>query len=665
MESKLISVVSKLQEQEDASKFIQNSNDVLLYYAVEYSKLENFLNFARGKIFTERDYADFAKQNKKPIALLWQKDSQRAFLGAMVQNRFSASFQPFDVKNEKSVKMAENLKYRYMRDAEALEFAEKDKRLISDFWATGRAYQELYAELSPGDRPQYFLNNENVLGIYWDPNSRDLGRRSDAQFVERRKYVSLEDLQLNFEDEDFCDLETSMSDSYTAVNKVADRGHETELSRNGLFMVIERFYKVTEREYYKLDEYNKKTPISEEEAKATKLANKEAQKKGGPKAGYIGRSEKEYMYLAIACPSWSGTKFLFNGKCRLQPRSDRNSNKVLWPILECIAEAVGGEAVGFAEALVDPVKIASGIMTQQYHIIRHAASTAKVFKPDHFKSPTIAKDFEKNSADPTKRFAVKVDAPLADIEKNVETGRMSPDALDMLQTVLGYIEKASSTPPALKGQQESATTAASLNQARIDQSFIQLAECLSNYRNFIRRRAEYLRALDVELNDSFINEEVNITQKQKVEDPDQVTLNEVDEEMDEMGNPTGNVYLKNNAGEDDFKVQITDAYDSPLKSDAMKTVLQDLMNMPAIQGDQGALMAIAVELVQLSDMPLDVKDRIMKASNYSQQEQAKQQAMEQQGQQIEQEGQALDNEGKKVQIAQSQMMPIMEGEPQE
>src|SRR5690606_8658571 len=376
---------SKLQDQTCPTTFITHCKDVAQFHSSEYAKRENYLTFARGVVWTDRDFAEFAKQNKKPISLQWCKDSQRAFLGAMVQNKFDATFAPLDSKSKKASKMAEMLKWRYMRDAENLEFSEKDKKLISDCWATGVAYQELFAITEPGERPEYQLTNENVLAIYWDPNSTRLGRRDDAQFVDRAKYISLEDLQLNFPDEDFSDLEERISETYTSVSKVADRGHESEDFRNGLFLVRERFYKVTEREYHKLDEEENKVPIDENEAKGYEESNKSSEEKT-----FIGRSEKEYLYLAIACPAWKQEKFLFNGRLKLQPRSDRNSKKVLWPILECIAESIGSDPIGFAEAMIDPVKIANGILTQTYHVARHAASTAKLYKPDFFKDERTA-----------------------------------------------------------------------------------------------------------------------------------------------------------------------------------------------------------------------------------------------------------------------------------
>ena len=656
-------MITRLEKSQNANDLISLHSEVSRYYSVDYSKKEELLQFAAGKVWTNRELQDFALAGKKPVSFAFAQDSQRAFVGAITQNRYDITFKPTEDSDQG---ISDVLKYRYTHDAYHLKFAHKDIALIQKAWATGSAWQELYVYINPGDKPKFVLNNENVVAIYPDPNSKP-GDRRDAKFIQRVKFISVEDLKDNFRNFDFTELENKINQgSYEQIDKVVDRGHEDKITRNGLVKVIEHFYKCYKSTAVIQDDYqNEIGKIEESELGELKkqYPDRYIENHGKYPDGFIYERQMEYLCIAIICPAWSETEYLYNGRYHSQPRDPRTKD-VLWPFIELVAEENGDQAMGFAELLKDPVKLSNSIITQILHSARFADS-GNAFKPDFFIDEKEAQNYAKYGSDPTRKFRLKAEAP-ADTFIQIPRSQLSREHTEALNLALNFIQQISSTPPALKGQQEAAQTSGKLNEQRINQSFIQLQTVIANYKNFLKSRAELLCALWIEYNDMFIDETFRIMEKNNVDDPDFITINQLVEERDERGILTGRLKKINDPSTMEFDTVIADSYSSPVMADKMRGDLIDLLGSIDLRGEPMLLSYVAFEILKTLDLPLDVKANMSKMSQYIQQKQQMDAQAQQVNQQVATDSMALDNAGKEQNIAaQQQAMELQQQMPPE
>jgi len=129
-------------------------------------------------------------------------------------------------------------------------------------------------DVKAGKEPIMMTGNQNPFAIYWDPASRQLITRNDARFVDRDSWMSYPDLLRNFPKKDKVIKEQmSFSDegnsNFTDTKVYADRAHENRFSRNGTYMVTERFYKVPGKVYF-VESEDERIDIEEADVKGFK-----------------------------------------------------------------------------------------------------------------------------------------------------------------------------------------------------------------------------------------------------------------------------------------------------------------------------------------------------------------------------------------------------------
>lgn len=637
-----INALYELDKSVYAQDLIRHHRFVREYFEQYNNNREVNHNFLRGFHYDDGELRKYRDKRKTPIVFNEIKTSERTILGMWMQRQYDVTFAATSPTNDK---MGEVLAQLDTWEQEQQGDDMNDIEIVRQAWCGGNSFQECYMEVTNGKEPQMYSVNQNPFAIYWDPESRRLITRDDAQFVDRDTWMTYPELISRFR-EAADDISQQLTDhkrgddGYDEVQVFADRDHEHKKERNGEYMVTERFYKVEGIGHFAEIE-GMRIDIDDEDLKDFKREN----------PGVKVQSELvEELWLAIVCEDFSTQQYLFNGKYHNQPRDPR-TGKIMWPILEMIAESLAGEPQGFVDHERGPNKVINSTMSNIVSSATHASAAAMLIDPTAFISERESALAARHHSDSDRAFQVK-HGRTNDAMMPIQKTGVNQDNLQALEYAKAFMKEITSTPPATQGLEEEAGVSGKLNEQRMEQGFMQLQPLMKNYRLFLKQRAKlryyYWRTYYT------AEKTFRILDKSEPEMNPFATINGMEPEMDAMGEWTGAIKKINDINAAIYDITIKESVNSPLYRDKQLRYINNLMQSSFAQNDPGLQAGLLEESLRLSDAPEKTKAFLKKYSTLiTQAEMAKRQAEQQLGQ-AQQEGAELDNMTKMQGIAQAE-----------
>lgn len=630
-----------LSASQDAADLYRHNLLVKNYWADHHKALEENLDYLVGKQWTPEELELFRRKKKAPVVFNLLKASERTVVGLFIQNKYDVTFSPFEPGDQDLADVLGNL---YAWTAHTQRWQHIDQEVFRLAWAGGVAYQEVYVDVAPGREPVIRTQNLNPFAVYWDPDSRILISREDAEFVDRDTWLAEPALIQKFAKELGPDGIASLKHAgeQSEIQKTTvhrDRSHLNYDQKNGRFRLIERLYKTRKTVWYMLDQEWRRTDIDERRAVALQQLGQQ-----------VYSEEVEVLNLAILCPAWSLEKYLYNGPYHCQPRNP-TTGKIIWPILEMVAESLNGQPNSFVENLKSANKLVNSMISNVHHAAKHQSSSSLLRRKGAF-SETNKKDFDKHHSDGDRVFEVEEKFDLNAAVAPIPKGEISADNYKGLELALTYFREASSTPPALQGMTEQSGVSGVLNAQRIEQAFVQLQPFIANWRAFLHQRANlayfYWREYWT------YEKTVRILEKKEPQGPDFLTINQEVPATDWMGRPTGGIQKVNDITSAVYDIIVEDSYRSPTYRFKTQQQISELMQSAGVQADPALLGALFVEFIRLSDASQDLKDFVKQHSAIMQQRLQQEQAMQQQQAQMQMQGAQLEQASQMQQLAQAE-----------
>jgi hypothetical protein len=601
-----------LEKSIDGGDLYQSHQQVIQYWSPFYDQMELYYDNLSGEMWTPEEKLLFKRKKKAAVVINDLKPAERTILGLFIQNKYDVKFSP----REEMQDISDVLNKLYAWTAYTQDWHFKDIELVRQAWCGGVGYQEVYVKVTPGKEPVIITNTLNPFSIGWDPESRDLINRDDASFVDRDTWVGYDDLAELFPDHinESSDLTSQGQQAFQQSKVYADRTAESFDAKNNRYKVTERLYKVRQVKWYTVG------PQGKSEVPPDQRAQLKAQ-------GQDMHSETtEMLHLAIICPAWNIGKYLYNGPYHCQPR-DLFTEKIIWPILELVCESINGVPGGFVQHLVQINRLKNSAVSNLFHAQKHAASTALIRKRKLFGADEAqAESFDKNHSDADRVFVASDQADLGSDIGPVPKGIVSQDTDKTLDIASQAFQSISSTPPALQGQAESATTSGILNSQRIEQSFVQLQVLIANIKHFLKRRAElvyyywreyFTYPMKVRIVGGQPAQQAEQQTQQQPQQPGQppqppqthVAINQEQPAVDWQGRPTGAIEKINDISVARYDVDIEDSYQSPTYRAKRMQELSDIMQKSG-GIDPNLMEALFVEYANSTDMAQKTKDTI-------------------------------------------------------
>lgn len=642
-----------LKDSTDANTLINHHRLVQAYYRERNQKIATAMSYVSGQQWTPLQLQKMARDNKAPIIFDYIKTSYRTVLGMTTGNRYDIEFAPRESNDQK---ISDVLKAWYSYNAYQNDFQKHDLEALMTAWTGGVGYIETYIEVTPGKRPIIQCQVLNPLCIYPDITSRDVGSRSDQNFIDRVLWMSKEDLELLSPKTDFSKLDNVQATAaYKTTPKNIDMDHEIMDTKDGIFKVIERLYKVKIPQYFQFNDSMDKVQVSQEDYNNMGPDDKEQI--------YIDPVEK--LYCAVVCPAWSINEYIMNKEYHCNPRNSR-TQKIIFPIQEIVAESLNGQINGFVEHMISPQTLINAAMTQLYHQMQHAASASYAIDKTKFASEDEAQRFSKDHTKADEVFMLAEDAQINQaiqlVPKN--TGVTSDNAT-VLNNALNALREISSTPLSLQGQQDNSTTSGIQNQQKIQQATTQLAGLLGNFKNFYRRRADIMLAYLYEYKEQFRDEVFRVLEKnpQDPNAPTHMTMMETAPQNDQYGDWSGEMQMLNDPTIYDYDIDVTDSFYSPSELEKIQQQIVQLFTMGVTANDPVMQSFLLLEFFKTLNVPQSVKDNI---TAHSQAVQSQQQAGNAQGNQqtqLDQHGQMMDNMQQADQLTNQTAQQAVNGPP--
>lgn len=637
--SRDICALYELNKSKNPDDLIEHHRFVTGFYKDRNSNRELNHNYVRGNQYTPDELAKYRDKRKDPIVFNQIKTSERTILGLWLQNRYDVEF---DANSPANDKMGDVLAQLDAWESEQQGDEMLDIELMRQAWAGGNSFQECYMDVTEGKEAQMYTTNQNPFAIYWDPESRQLITRSDAQFVDRDTWMTYPELVYAFPDKKklFDGQLEEGNEGYDDVQIYADRDHETKRVRNGEYRVTERFYKVPGK-LYSASVGDMELDIDEEDLKDFKK-----EYPGVP----IQEEMVDELWLAVVSEDASLHEYLYNGKYHCQPRDPR-TKKIIWPILEMVAESLCGEPQSFVDHERDPNRVVNQMMANILSSATHSAAAAMLIDPTAFISESEAKLAARHHADSDRSFQVK-HGRTKDAITPIESKGTNTDHQYALDYSLSFLREITSTPPAIQGAEEGSGISGVLNKQRIEQGFVQLQPLMKNYRLFLKQRAKlryyYWRTYYT------AEKTFRILDKDEPDMNPFMTINELVPEQDASGYWTGAIIKINDINSAIYDVSIKESTKSPMYRDKQLEFIERLSETAFAQNDAGLAGALLEEALRLGDAPERVRVSLKKYSNLIQQAEMTKRQAEDQLSQAKAEGQNLANEEQRQKIAQAE-----------
>jgi len=639
-----INALYELQYSTLAYDLIQHHRYVQEYYEAYNNNRELNHNFVRGFHYDDQELKRYRDKRKTPIVFNQVKTSERTILGLWINNKYAVKFAATTPATDE---MAEVLEQLNIWESDQQNDEHNDVDLIRQAWCGGNSFQECWVDVREGQKPMMNTANQNPFAIYWDPESRRLITREDARFVDRDSWWTFPELVRKWPKEEEGLKEqletTTLGDvGYDETVIYADRDHEYLKERNGLYLVTERFYLVDGDQTFAEIE-GSKVIVAKEDRKDFK--------KNFPNI-VLQKEKVQELYIAIVCEDYNNNEYLYNGRYHNQPRDPR-TNRIIWPILEMVAEELAGEPQGFVDHERSPNKVINAMMSNIVSSATHAAAAAMLIDPTAFISETEAKLAARHHADSDRSFQTRP-GRTKDAMVPVQKSQTNADHQYALDYSLNFLSEVSSTPPALQGIQEGANTPGVLNQQRIEQGATQLQPFMRNWRVFLKQRAKlryyYWRTYKT------AEETFRTIDKTKPEMDPYLTINQVVPEMDALGEWTGAISKINDINAATYDVSIEEAVDSPSYRTKQLAFIERMMDSKFIEADVGLAAGLLEEALRLADSPQRTRDFLKKYSTIIQQANMAEKQLKQQMSAAQGQGQEIANEQNLQNLAQNEAL---------
>lgn len=645
--------ITDLAKSRNQQELVDHHRYVIQFYEERNNVRKKAYNYVRGNQHSPEELEQYRIKRKSPLVFNQLKSSERTILGMFLQNKYDIKFSAVEPSDQDITDVLEQLR---IWESNRNDDLTKDLNTVREAWAGGTSYQECWVDVAPGKAPVIKTQNLNPFAVYFDPNSRELITRKDAEFVDVDNWMTETEMVEQWpESADFIRQGLRQyspnSNGYESVDKAVDRDHENRIERNGEYRVTERFFRVNKRVFYYLNnDKSQKTLIEKEDL--------DAYKRDFPN-NQIQSDENEELWLAVSCDAivqgvnknpeaWNkpldgkgefdisndlGIQYLYLDKYHAQPK-DPSDGKIIWPILEMAAEQLNGEAGGFVEQMFDPQRVINSMISNKVHSAKHAASQSKLIDYSAFKDEKEARSASQYATDADRTFQVKP-GRLMDAMTPIEHRKVTPDNDESFMVASEFMEKVSSTPPALQGQDGSGNPSGVLNAQRIEQSHIQLQVLIKNFRQFLKcknmLRYAYWREFYTE---EMVFRVIEPTHEMRDNGQDFMTLNQKQPAKDPYGYDIPGVYeVLNDVSAAVYDVVVEESQRSTTYRYKTQSQLSEMMQSTAVQQDPVLHAMLFQEWAMLSDVNDKLKDQIRNHSSVLTQYQQQQQAMEQQQQQ--------------------------------
>ena len=575
-----------LHNAKDSRRANESHMAVALFYIERNNKMEENTNVLRNKLYTEEELAVHKLMRKQPISINKALAPFRTVIGTVMQSGFDSSFLPFEESDEQ---LAEILQKLAVFESERNDDFNQNSQMCQSAYVTGRSYRLHWVEQGPGTQPKIKSKVLNPFAVYFDPDSIDIIRRSDAEFVDIVHWLSYEEIIRAFPESeakipDTAKKDRNFQDYYQNYDKSANRMHESLNELNGKYKVIERYYRVRRN----------------------------------------AADSQEELWLAVwASDLLPDCSFFYNGPYHVQP-TDPDTGKIIFPVIELVSDNMLGESDGFIEFLKDPVKIVSVLFTQLLEAAKHSG-TGYLMNPEAFKTPEEADRAKKFGAFANQRYEIKPEgANTAMIP--IQSLNASQPNVQALQNATTFIDELSSAPKALQGVSESASTPAALNAQRIEQASTQLTIFLNFYKQYLKHTLKLRYAYWRECYTSEMTIRITAPEGGRQQ---AVTINQLVPQTGWDGMPTGEVQKVNDISAAEFDIVISDSYRSPTYRTKMSMVINELLQNPAIAQNPNIAPLLVDELFRLSDAPYELKEKLKQNMEAQAQQQMQMQQMQQ------------------------------------
>lgn len=577
---------SSLHLDKEASKFYSAHEKVVQYHLPGMERRETCYNFVKGWHWTDDEKEIGAQKGKALFEFNRIKPSERTFIGALIQQKYDVKPAPREPSDQDKSDVYSAM-YHYTRDAVGATY--HDINLIREAWAAGNAWQESYVATTPGRKPRIVIENQDSFLIFPDPGRRDLVYGSDCRFIDRERFMSRDEILSAWPKMESLILERLPEEQNAITYEKAVRTWETKNFKNGKHRVIERFYKVTKRNFFGV-KGGQRMDLGAD----PNVEQKDMFRKDYPQHDLVFEPE-EFLYYAAACPDLGG-EFLYNGEYHCQPRYP--SGKIMFPLVELVDEELDGVSYGHVEPQIGPNKIIDSLMVNVLYAAKNASSQAHIGERDMF-DPDVILDISENLHDGKRVFWKKKGAGAGPGISIAPMGGTSADSDKALNFTMAFQDESSSTPPSMKGFSEG-NVAGVLNKQRIEQSYIQQQVFNQNHKRFLIARAMLWKYYWKEYYDA--EEVMRVLERKSKDDPEYIKINAI--VQDEFGGWR----RENTFGDaDNYDMVFEDSFMSPTVKDKTREQISGILQTMGTGADPVLNAYLQHYMLMLSDAPQEMK----------------------------------------------------------
>jgi len=635
---------SDLRNSNDSEDLRTAAESSRQYWDSAFNEKSEDFQFVAGEQYTEAELRRYRKKHKVPITFNQLTTSRRTIMGHMITNRNQADFIPRGSEDSEQADLLSTLAHF---EAYNQNDRFRDPEIIDEAWMGGWSNTLIDVDVQPGRKPKLRTQKLGPFSVVWDPASKQIITRDDARFLDIIHGKSIDELMELFPEykKVFKDArEHGLGDVSTYdQDRASDYYYNPFLTTdyyNGQVKVIERYYKVVRQEWYYHDALQKKDVI-------VKNIQKFKAKVPGVQ---LARRRREYLYLAIICPAItqyintsSGsnhkakTGYLYNAEYHCRPHRDSDPDRIIWPVVEMVAEHVNGRIMSFVRPQKDPIRTFNALVTNILESAKHSAASSYVMDKSAFVSEEEAKKAAMYRGDSNQTFQVNK-GRVNDAMAPLMPGGTNSDTSNGINLAKEFLMEVSSTPPATQGWGEGSGVSGTLNQQRIEQAFLQLQPLLLNFIAYQKRRLElryyywrtyYRDEKVIRLVDPFSGLPTGEPQ----------VLNEVSAQMNPETQEIDVSILRDPAvGE--FDVAISESSQSPVRRyQTQEQIMHFLRESGIAQSDPEIARVLTMYWLDLSDADAKLKEQVKQSQDQqaeaAQNDQSAQIATEQAGADLE------------------------------
>lgn len=588
---------------------IDSHQEVINFWQEDNNIGQRCIDYLAGRMLTAEQREAYKQKRKSPITLNFLKPQERSIVAGFLKSQADIKWVPWG--GRKDDELAAAMEALRIWEANQADDELLDMNSFGLGWASRRAYQEVNVQHEPGYLPSLTTKEVSRFQVYPMPGSRDAVWRRDALYYQIAGWYSEDQLIKAFPNRKEWVLQkirergtVNETTTYEKITNSVDRAHESKDYRNGLYRVIECYYRI-DRDLMPEDKLCPSvSPIN------------------GSSIVEQGVKHQEDLWYAVVVPELSD-EFLYNGPYHFQPVNPC-TGKILWPIVEFAYETLNGDVQSAIEFQLEPSDAVNSLMSNILHSAKHASSQARLFEPSAFMTEGDAKDFGKYHADADRAFPVK-EGRATGATKVLDHAQSSTDVYKGLELAMTAVERIGSAPPSMQGLKEGNESGV-LFQNKVDQAEGQMARAIKYYRSaltmkymlrYIAQRQFYVHEITIPI--------LEPTETQRRNGTDTVTLNQQVPKVDKYGFVVPGETDRRNPI-DGIMFNVTVVPSKRAQSYRLKTQSQinDINQNPAAANDP-ILGSIVLE-AQIDNSDLDPKYKDMIAERRNQMKQGEAQA---------------------------------------